>query len=169
MCPHTTLWIMSERVMKKEERCMRITQSSLKMDKAKSVTVGWDSVINRRTRMPYRLRSVWWMRKQINKDLLLYEREEDEMEMMKGRIGTMKGNREERRRKGRKEGRSREEERSCWSRSTDFMREGEGELSMFYVVRSTHHPNQRKLLLEFFSMDRDQGPMLGKTAETPNY
>lgn len=51
------------------------------------------------------------------------------------------------------------------------MRE-EGELSMFYVVRSTHHPNQGKLLLEFFfffSMDRDQGPVLGKTAETPNY
>lgn len=30
------------------------------------------------------------------------------------------------------------------------MREEEGELSMFYVVRSTHHPNQGKLLLENF-------------------
>ena len=53
------------------------------------------------------------MGKQINKDLLLYEREEDDMETMKGRIGSMKGKKEERSRKGRKEGRSREEERSC--------------------------------------------------------
>lgn len=45
------------------------------------------------------------MRKQINKDLLLYERKEDEMEMTKGRIGTMKGKREERSKKGGKEGR----------------------------------------------------------------
>jgi len=42
--------------------------------------------------------------------LLLYEREEDEMEMVKGRIGIMKGKTEG---GGRKEGRSREEERSC--------------------------------------------------------
>lgn len=50
------------------------------------------------------------MEKQINKDLLLYERVEDEMEMMKGRIGTMKGKREERSRKGRKEGVERKRE-----------------------------------------------------------
>lgn len=38
------------------------------------------------------------------------------------------------------------------------MREGEGELSMFYVVRSTHHPNQGKLLLEIFFSLYGPGP-----------
>lgn len=47
------------------------------------------------------------------------------------------------------------------------MRE-EGELSMFYVVRSTHHPNQGKLLLEFFFF-LGPGANVSKTAETPNY